>query len=367
MRFAIFTELYAPSIGGQEAFFRGLSLALIERGHEIDVYCIGHEAGLTSKETLDGITVHRYPIDPLYKSPRFNFLKRNWRSAWRFSRFIANVAKRGEHDFYLLNQWPFLHTLTLPSSIRERSLLHWCEIRHSAIFRTAQAHLPKMVGMNAAISDTVGSQITEASGRAVMTLPSGLDLTRSEYKAREERRDIVVFGRVMEHKNVALALEAFEILHGDGYAGQLIIAGDGPDMAQLRERVAQSSARGAVVLRGFIEDEEKFRLLAGCEVLAMPSRREGFPHVISEAMCCGLPIVTAAFPENGTKDVVARYEVGVVTQTDAQSFADGIRSALGSWERFSQNGLATAATLDWGSIAARLEERLQGRQGDATS
>jgi glycosyltransferase involved in cell wall biosynthesis len=358
MRIAIFTELYSPSVGGQEMFFHGLAKALQRRGHTLEVYCIGHEKGLPATETIDGIVVHRAPDIPGYKKPRIAAMKRRWGGILRFAWQVRAVARRAEHDVYLLNQWPFLHAMLLPRRARQRALLHWCEIRRSGFYRAWQKHLPRRVGLNAAISESVAAQIQHSSGRHVLALPSGLDLSRSQYLERAKRRDILALGRVAAHKNLGFLIEAFELLKARGYGGRLKIAGDGPELPALRKRVAASPVCNDIELLGFIADETKFHLLSTGEVLAMPSKREGFPHVVAEAMCCGLPVVTADYPENGTRSVIQAFESGVVTAPTVESFADGISKALSDWERYSSNGRTGSTRLDWNGIASSLEDSL---------
>ena len=358
MRIAVFTELYAPSVGGQEAFFRGLAAALIARGHQVDVHCIGSEQGSPSREVLNAVTVHRHPEDLGYKTPRIPQLKRNWGTIARYARHVRRIAKRDRYDFYLLNQWPLLHVPALPRAVRDRTLLHWCEIRRSGPFAFLQSRLPRLVRLNAAISGAVAREIATTSGRDVFTLPSGLDLSQARFRPRDQRSGIVVMGRVAKHKNLPLLVAAFERLRDGGYTGRLKIAGDGPFMPELRAIVAASPASAGIDLLGFIDEATKFDLMADSEVLAMPSMREGFPHAISEAMCCGLPVVTADYPENGTKDVVREFDVGVVTDTSVQSFADGIGQVLANWDRFSANGRRSAQSLDWAIIAEDLERRM---------
>ncbi len=298
MHIAIFTELYAPSIGGQEKFFAGLGGALLHRGHQIDVYCIGHEDGLSEWEILGGITINRFPSAPKYKIPRITAMRRDWVTIGRFALHVRAITKKREHDFYLLNEWPLLHVLALPGHARRRALLHWCEVRHSLFFSIVQKILPRRVRLNAAISEAVGKQISVISGRKVMTLPSGLDLSLScgLFLDREHRADILAIGRVAEHKNLILLVKLFEILKARGYIGRLKIAGDGPDMATLRARVAASAVRGEIDLLGLISDDTKVELLMKCELLAMPSKREGFPprrlrgYALRPTHChCGLP------------------------------------------------------------------------------
>lgn len=367
MRIAIFTELYAPSIGGQEMFFNGLGKQLIERGHEIDVYCIGHAADLDEEETIDGVRVYRFPIAPNYKSPSFKAMRRDWLQIMRYALRVRRVCLRLEHDFYLLNQFPLFHILLMPRSARKLALLHWCEIRQSSFYRLVQRFLPQLARLNAAISAPVAASIHEAAGVDVFVLPSGLDLSRSIFQERAKRHDIVALGRVTEHKNLELLVDAFEFLKAKGYSGRLKIAGDGPAMPVLRAKITASPVHGEIDLLGFISDVQKFELLANCEVLAMPSKREGFPHVISEAMCCGLPVVTADYPENGAKDVVDLFDVGVVTGQSPAKFAIGIEQALANWDTYAENGRRAAMTLGWPAIAERLEVRISESLGRITA
>lgn len=221
-----------------------------------------------------------------------------------------------------------------------------------------QSHLPKQTWLNAAISDTVGQQIRSMSGCEAITLPSGLDLGKAACLPHGERSDILAIGRVAEHKNLGMLVAAFEILRQRGYDGRLKIAGDGPAMDVLRDRVESSRERSSIDLLGFISETEKFSLMSRCEVLAMPSKREGFPHAISEAMSCGLPIVTADYPENGTKAVVEAFRSGVVTTQSAAGLAAGIERLREAWDLYSRNGQKAAQTLDWNAIAETLETRL---------
>lgn len=358
MRIAIFTELYAPSVGGQEVFFAGLGRALLRRGHQLEVYCIAHQEGLPASEMLDGITVHRTLMAPNYTRPRFAAMRRDWMALSRFALHTRRIALRREHDFYLLNQWPFMHVVTLPRYARRRALLHWCEVRESRFFRIMQGYLPRRARLNAAISDRVGQQIQSMSGCEAMTLPSGLDLDKSVSMPRCERRDILAVGRITKHKNLGMLVEAFEILCQHGYTGRLKIVGDGPEMDVLRARVASSPQQGRIDLLGFIDETEKFSLMSRCEVLALPSKREGFPHAVAEAMSCGLPIATVDYPENGTKAVVEVYRSGVVTDQSADDLAAGIERLCDGWDLYSANGQMAARSLDWNIIAETLEAKL---------
>jgi glycosyltransferase involved in cell wall biosynthesis len=355
LRIGLLTELYPPSLGGQELFFEGLGKALSRRGHVVEVLCIGHAEGLPATEQRDGITVHRFPMAPNYIHPLKPWMKRSWTTIFQYAWFTRRHAQRNPQDFYILNQWPLLHAVTLPAAMRRRSALHWCEVREGRFYRLVQKYLPRRVRWNLAIGDAVGQAIELASGRPTMTVPSGLHLEEYATRPPEQRSGILFLGRIAPHKNLPMLVDAFEALKAGGYDGRLTIAGDGSGMTELRQRVAASPVASDIDLVGVVDDPRKVELLASASVLAMPSKREGFPRVVAEAMASGLPVVTADFPENGTRDIVKLAVSGVVTAPTTEAYASGIRDALANWAGYSANGLRFSRSLDWDQIAARLE------------
>ena len=113
---------------------------------------------------------------------------------------------------------------------------------------------------------------------------------------------------------------------------------------------------------GSVDEARKLDLLAMSSVLGMPSKREGFPRVIAEAMASGLPVVTADFTENGGKDVVKQYGAGIVCGQTSVAFADALLDAQAGWEGYAQAGRAGAVDLDWTHIAEKLEKHAQQTQ-----
>ncbi|WEK51506.1 MAG: glycosyltransferase family 4 protein [Candidatus Kaistia colombiensis] len=358
MRIALLTELYPPSIGGQELFFEGLGRALAGRGHRVEVFCIGHAAELPAREIVDGVTVHRFPSDPAYRTPPKAWMKRAWPTIFRYAFWTRRRIRDGDYDLVVLNQWPLLHVVTLPARLRRRAVLHWCEVRDGRFYAAVQRWLPGLAAHNTAISDAVASAIGELSGRPFFTMPSGLRLEDYRSAPRGARSGILSLGRVVEHKNLPLLVATYERLKQRGYAGRLTIAGDGPAMAELRRVVAASPVADDIAIAGPVSDGEKAQLLAKHELFAIVSRREGFPRVVAEAMASGLPVLTAAYPGNGTQDIVLAAGCGLVAAPEPAVLADGVRAILDQWEGYSDAGRRFAQSLDWTRIAERLERQI---------
>lgn len=359
LRLAFLTELYTPSIGGQEVFFQELGEAMVRRGHHVDVYCIGHEPGLADREVINGVTVHRSPNGGGYKHPVIPALRRNWSDIVRYSRGVRRLAKRRPYDFFLLNEWPLMHVTALPKLARARGGIHWCEVRGGPLFGVLQAQLPKLVGTNFAVSEAVATAIAVRSHRQCGVLPSGIVADRYRSSARSERSGVLYVGRLTSHKNMPLLIDAFAIAASRGLSGDLVIAGDGPSRREIEDCARQSPLTDRVHVVGPVDEAEKIRLLSTSAVLGIPSRREGFPRVVAEAMASGLPVVTADFPENGGRDVVRQYGAGVVCGIEPADFAEALLAAETHWDGYSKAGLAGACSLDWSRIAETFEYRVR--------
>jgi glycosyltransferase involved in cell wall biosynthesis len=364
MNIGIFTELYPPSIGGQEIRFAELAQVFRERGHNVSVYCIAHRRDLLKRETLGGVEVHRFPVDEHYRRPQSRVLPRNPITILKYASWVRSVLKTRSFDLSLFNQWPLAHIAFAPRSARKRAIVDWCEVRDARFYRFMQWMLPRLSGQNMGVGLAVCDHIGAVSGRPVFYLPSGI--RRSAYRSlpAAERRDILYLGRITAHKNLAFLIDAFAQLKTAGHnqAGALggdalVIAGDGPDMPALRAHAAASPAAGQIRILGPVSEQQKIDLLGGARLLAIPSRREGFPRIVAEAMASGLPTVTARFPENGTGDVVDHYGCGVVTAPEIEAFAGGLISAAERWEELSRRGLDRADELDWQVLAEQIEGR----------
>jgi len=356
MRVGIFSELYLPHIGGQEVRYAELAQALLQAGHSVDVYCIRHAADVPSQEVAAGVSIFRYPLAPNYQKPFIKSLKRAVVPLLRYSLWARSKARAEKYDVMIFNQWPLAHVVFARRSSRARMVLDWCETRSGKFYRTIAEHLPRLAWRNIAVSQDVADQIAASSGREVQYIPSGIWAANYRNLPRDQRSGIAYLGRVTEHKNLGLLIEAFVRMKDAGYPGGLTVAGAGPTLDALKATAAASPYASQIHFPGFIDDATKIDLLSRSELLVIPSRREGFPRVVAEGMASGLPTATVDYPDNGTKAVVRQYQVGIVAEPLPQALADAAAGVLADWEHYSENCLKHAPELDWSLLVRKLLE-----------
>ncbi len=144
-------------------------------------------------------------------------------------------------------------------------------------------------------------------------------------------------GRLDPVKGLVELIQAFESVVS-GTDAHLVLVGDGPLRSELVRRINSSDIADRVHLVGARDDVP--RLLKTADVFVLPSRTEGLPNALLEAMAAGCPIVTTDVP--GCRDLVANETTGrVVPFGDTAALAEAIRLLLQD----------RAAAVRWGDRA----------------
>jgi glycosyltransferase involved in cell wall biosynthesis len=99
-------------------------------------------------------------------------------------------------------------------------------------------------------------------------------------------------GRLDPVKRLDYLIHAAEILND--VPVRFLLAGDGPDRARIERMLRLSSAIGRVELLGWRDDLEA--LYAAADAFAFPTRTEGTPNAVLDAMVYGLPVVASDIP-----------------------------------------------------------------------
>jgi glycosyltransferase involved in cell wall biosynthesis len=176
---------------------------------------------------------------------------------------------------------------------------------------------------------------------------------------------LVATGRLIRQKGFDLLLRALARCQSAGRAARLVIVGEGPERAALNAIAAELGLADRLLMPGFIADSAGW--YAHGDLFVLPSRWEGFGHVIVEAMACGLPVVAFDCPY-GPVDILGDGEGGIlVPQEDVAALARTIDDLLGAPEtrnRLEAAGLRVADRFSQQRIAmqyARLIDSVANR------
>jgi glycosyltransferase involved in cell wall biosynthesis len=124
---------------------------------------------------------------------------------------------------------------------------------------------------------------------------AGRDRLRREWGIEARERVVLALGRLSPEKGQDVLLEAFASLPAaPGAPLRLVFVGDGALRPSLEARVAELAAAGRLAPRGVVFAgwrDDPHACLGAADVFALPSRREGLPLALLEAMAAALPIV----------------------------------------------------------------------------
>ena len=124
---------------------------------------------------------------------------------------------------------------------------------------------------------------------------------------------VLAIGRLQPEKGFDLLLYAFARIHTGQPGWRLAIVGDGNQRAALQALAARLGLTECIDWPGRTHEVEAW--YARASVVAVPSRYEGFPNVLLEAMAMGAAVV-AADCRSGPREMVVPGENGLLVPVD---------------------------------------------------
>jgi len=136
---------------------------------------------------------------------------------------------------------------------------------------------------------------------------------------------ILGVGRLVEQKDPVTLLRAFAQLRARRPA-RLMLIGDGPLSADLNTLARELGVGDDVALSGW--NDNPFPAMAAAGVFVLPSRFEGLPGVLIQALACGCPAVATDCP-GGSAEILAGGQYGTLVPVgDIETMAAAIEDTL---------------------------------------
>lgn len=162
------------------------------------------------------------------------------------------------------------------------------------------------------------------------------------------RKTILFVGNLLPVKGVDSLLRAFVTVSKSNRA-DLIIIGKGESAQELKALTKALGIEAHVYFVGPVSHDVIPLWLNACDVLCLPSHREGFPTIIVEAFVCGRPVVATRV--GGVPEAVINDSLGILIDTNQPDvLAAALNTALAK-EWNSQAIAAYGRRFAWRAIA----------------
>jgi glycosyltransferase involved in cell wall biosynthesis len=310
--------------GGAEHLAIKIANALAERGCQSHLYVTGHDGPLAAAISADvKVRVFGYRRASIMNPVKFGLSIREG-----FTRFRAAIQEDGVDLIQTHLPGPNFWGLALqkrgvcPSvaTIHNNQEFSYGSQRslRGQLRQAAYRSIVRDCAATIAVSDQVRRSLLETIGLAderadrFVAIPNGIDLpppahlaarsaTRRALSLADDQIVCLGVGRICEQKNFKDLVAVGQLLRNESAPISLVIAGDGPDMADLQERIAEAGLSATIRTLGNVTNVPE--LLAATDIFVMPSLWEGLPLALLEAMGARLPVVGNAI--GGLNDVIA--------------------------------------------------------------
>jgi glycosyltransferase involved in cell wall biosynthesis len=174
---------------------------------------------------------------------------------------------------------------------------------------------------------------------------------------------VLYAGRLTREKGVDLLAESFIRAHRLEPRLHLLLAGGGPEEAELRERLGERAT-----FLGWLEGEELARAYASADLFLFCSRTDTYGQVVLEAAASGLPVVAVA--EGGPAALVEDRGTGLLCQPDPDRLAGAVLRLGASpalRRRMGNAGIGAARRRSWEGAMEQLAAGYRRALGEASA
>jgi glycosyltransferase involved in cell wall biosynthesis len=318
------TPTYRPHQSGAELFLEDLIVEFSRMGHHITVLTESQN-GTFASEIVDGVRIIRTPYPSsdfrlVRKWPRiagdsFFLMLRLFRTLLSGNIRTVCIGLVGRESFFIL-------LLSYLIRLKLILFLHGSEIRSyiqiSPVIRWSLRRILCRADAVVAVSEELRNEAAAfepAATKKITVIPCGIHVEniQQQKKYKADRKYIFYAGRVSSQKGVRSLIQAFESVSAV-IDLDLWIAGKGPDEDALKQLVKELNVEHRVRFLGFCERPEIFRLMKGCEFVVLPSRSEGCPLTILEALAAQK--VTLGSNVAGIREILHHQQNGFLYESD---------------------------------------------------
>jgi glycosyltransferase involved in cell wall biosynthesis len=377
MRTLILSDVYFPRVNGVSTSIQTVTSELRALGDEV-VTIAPDYPGAGAEPGLIRIASHGVPFDPEDRR-------------MRYAETVAAGERLGTAPIDLIHvQTPFIahyagleigHRLGVPviatyHTVFEEYLHHYVPLVPRALVKAVARRFSRRQcnQLDAVIvpSTQVRDLLHGYGARGpIHVLPTGIPedwfgggdgaAFRVRHGIAPARPMLLFVGRVAYEKNIEFLLGVARRVLRTRPDALLVIAGEGPAHASLREAAQGLGIESSVRFVGNLDRASDLRdCFRAADLFVFASRTETQGLVLLEAMASGVPVVSIA--ELGSRDVLREGHGCLIAPLEEAGFTDRVLAVLGDQ---ALRGRLAASAIEWARewAAPRLALRLRGVYG----
>jgi GalNAc-alpha-(1->4)-GalNAc-alpha-(1->3)-diNAcBac-PP-undecaprenol alpha-1,4-N-acetyl-D-galactosaminyltransferase len=356
--------------GGAERVMARLMNELAARGHQMHLV------------TLDDGSRDRYPVDAAVSRESLDVMSHSTgiisaiRNNWRRIRALraALVQIRPDAVLSFCDRNNILTILAtsgtkIPTVVSERS--DPAKQSLGKVLNVLRDRTYRRAGAVIAQTDAAAEYLRLRTSRSVLVIASAVDRPGTlgdqetsgegkivDFQSRWELRTILGVGRYETEKGFDRLIDAFAKIAPHHPQWRLRFVGEGSRRSELESQANRSGFSDRIQIDGWQNPIAPVYQQASMFVL--PSRYEGFPAALLEAMASGMPVVAVDCP-SGPAAIVRNNQDGMLVKNDLKSLADAMSAMIKDADLARQLGAQATAVVDrfgWPSMVDAYEHVL---------
>jgi len=323
-RVLILNSEYPPVGGGAGNASAHIAESLVRKGLEVTVLTAAF-AKLPREETIEGVRIIRLPglrrkedRSTAFEQLVFMLVASIWGQFW-----LAKIRPQIVLAFFgapagvAAWAWSFFRRLPYIVCLRGGDVPGFRPYDFGRLHKLL-GPLLRLVWRRAA-AVVANSQGLRQLGEAfephipIQVIVNGVEAKQYQVTERKWQPPRLLFvGRVVYQKGLDLLLKALAELSATPW--ELRIVGDGADMNSIKQQAAELVLSGRITFAGWKPRESLPDFFQQANLFVMPSRHEGMPNALLEAMASGLPAVATQIA--GNEELIEEGKTGLLVPAD---------------------------------------------------
>lgn len=265
----------------------------------------------------------------------FPFLWTQIRLAWELKSAKLNAL------FIPVHILPFIHPRNSVVALHGLEYEYFPELYpawHLAYLRWSTRYALKNASKIIAVSENTKKDLVKIYGGdpdKITVIHHGIEYDPNvKFQALNTKKEnyILYIGRIELKKNVLGMIESYNKFRGinSERRTKLVLAGGrGFGLEKIKKAISESKYKNDIILKGYVSEEEKNKLLKNSAIFLFPSFYEGFGLPVLEAQAAGVPVVIS---NNSCLPEIAGAGAMLVDPNNSFEIAGALEKILSSEE-----------------------------------